>query len=158
MHSDGAPEFERACKYEGITTSVSETGDHQGNGIAEDHVKLAKLGAASALTQAGLPRGYWNHALAHFEVAWNSSPDTGRALGSPWEARFNEPFPGMRIPFGAEVWFKPPPEHRYTKTMHPLGSKAVQGIFFGYDLTAGCRFTDMYWVASLADFDGISLR
>ena len=158
VHSDGAGELDRACAYEGITTSVSETGDHQGNGIAEAHVKLSKLGAATALTQAGLPREYWNYALLHFEVAWNSSQDTGRGYGSSWEARFSEPFPGLLIPFGAEVWFKPPPEHRYARAMHPIGPNSIQGVFFGYDLSAGCRATGMYWVVALADFDTVSLR
>ena len=56
MHSDGSGELEHVCKFEGITHSTIETGDHAANGIAEGHIQLAKLGAATLLAQAGLTK------------------------------------------------------------------------------------------------------
>ena len=53
MHSDGSGELENVCNYEGMTHSTIETGDHAANGVAEGHIQIAKLGAATLLTQAG---------------------------------------------------------------------------------------------------------
>ena len=58
MHSDGSGELNGVCRYEGITHSIIETGDHAANGIAEGHVRLPNLGAATLLAQAGLTKHY----------------------------------------------------------------------------------------------------
>ena len=52
----------------------------------------------------------------------------------------------------------PPPDHRYSLTAHPTGSTRLTGVFFGYVLTAGCKFTGRYLVVALSDFDNVRLE
>ena len=68
----------------------------------------------------------------------------------------DDPFAGEQVPFGALVFFKPSPtrENPFSDKFDP---KAVPGIFAGYELNAGMRWSRKYAVWALMDFVTASL-
>ena len=68
-----------------------------------------------------------------------------------YEQRFNEPFRGAIIPFGAAITYNPlQPGH--DRSLAKMGKKNRDGIFMGYDQKHGGGYTDNMWV-----LDGIKL-
>ena len=61
------------------------------------------------LLRAGLPSTWWLMAGQHWCTMRNALP-RGPDAPAAYEARHGTPFPGMRIPFGAEISFHPPEE------------------------------------------------
>ena len=72
---------------------------------------------------------------------------------SPHYKRFGREFKGPRIPFGAEVMYKPSPI--YEKKLKADGKEkwynARPGIFLGYKVLSGGRWRDALFVADLED-------
>ena len=58
MYSDGSGEIEWACHYLSIPHDTCQTGDKQGNGIAEQMVQEVKKWTTCNLEQSGLPHCY----------------------------------------------------------------------------------------------------
>ena len=74
---------------------------------------------------------------------------------SPWEKTHEAPFPGKLIPIGSKVIFKPSAAKQDSPSkMEPA---AITGIFAGYELTPGCKWSGMYMVWSLEDFAEMDL-
>ena len=81
----------------------------------------------------------------------DENPLEGR---SPWYKRFSEEFPGMAIPLGCGVFFKPSP----TKYTLPKPNPSLAyGIFLGYVSSPGGRWSGQYVVADIHDFAGKGL-
>ena len=59
---------------------------------------------------------------------------------TPYERRFNSPFDGPIIPFGAEVKFYPVSSKDQDRVQR-FGTHVLPGIFIGYALNAGRRWT-----------------
>ncbi len=57
------------------------------------------------------------------------------------------------VPFGALVWYKPQVGHdkKYRVKFDPKGRT---GIFLGWELQPGAKWSDKYYVADLEDFTG----
>ena len=64
-------------------------------------------------------------------------------------------FGGIKIPFGARVYFKPP-ETRPNDVLGKWEPDSLGGIFAGYDMAPGYTWSRRYWVWSLTDFDGLN--
>ena len=77
VYSDNAGEIKWACNAEMIMHDTCKAGDSAGNGIAEQMVRECKAGVTACLSQAGLPHGYWAHAMEYWSVAWNISKKRG---------------------------------------------------------------------------------
>ena len=75
---------------------------------------------------------------------------------SPWDKMHGEPFYGKRIPIGAKkVFVKPSDTKGYcTSKMEPT---SILGVFAGYELSSGCRWSGIYMVWSLEEFIDIDL-
>ena len=69
---------------------------------------------------------------------------------SPWEKRFGSAYLGLRIPFGAGVRFAPPKP--LAKRLPKFSPNAVPGIFFGWGVHPGGKWTGEYLVAHWLDF------
>ena len=77
---------------------------------------------------------------------------------SPWENKAHgEPlfFYGKLIPLGAKVIIKPSEtKSDSTSNMEPT---SITGVFAGYELSSGCRWSGIYMVFFLEEFVGIDL-
>ena len=74
---------------------------------------------------------------------------------SPWERVHNEPLYGKLIPIGAKVFIKPlETKGDSTSKMEPT---SITGVFAGYELSSGCRWSGIYMVWSLEEFVDIDL-
>ena len=75
---------------------------------------------------------------------------------SAWEARHGEPFAGHEYPFGALIHFRPvKPRREALPTFAPNGQP---GVFFGYHLNPGCRYSGDVICAELSDFNKQAAR
>ena len=74
---------------------------------------------------------------------------------SPWEKTHGEPLSGKLIPLGAKVIIKPSEtKGDSTSKMEPT---SITGVFVGYELASGCRWSGTYMVWSLEEFADIDL-
>ena len=63
--------------------------------------------------------------------------------------RFNEPFEGYLIPFGAAVQYKPESDTD-TKQIRKYGGKTLDGLFIGYHCHHGGRWSKDYLILDVA--------
>jgi len=106
------------------------------------------------LCGAGLPSCFWPWAAPCFCFLENTAidPETGK---SPWYNRHGEHFKGPRIPFGCGVYFAPAD----TKYKNSKAAPALSwGIFLGYKLGTGGKWSGDFYVADLFDFMDKSLH
>ena len=87
------------------------------------------------MVQSGFYEEWWSWAVPYFCFmrAINDVMVGGKTL---WETRFGVPFPGPKIPLGAEITFKPITE-KDKQRCHRFGSKMLSGVFAGYVQQAG---------------------
>ncbi|MFM7987357.1 MAG: hypothetical protein ACKPKO_49395, partial [Candidatus Fonsibacter sp.] len=79
--------------------------------------------------------------------------ESGHPVGdksSPWERTHGEAFSGKLIPLGAKVMLKPAnTKSDSTSEMEPT---SMTGVFVGYELMTGYRWSGIYVVWALDDF------
>ena len=94
--------------------------------------------------------------MRHWCFSRNVSLRSGE---SSWNLRFGQGhFKGPKFPFGCLVDFMPTPEYSKKATVLPkFGPKAIPGVLLGYFLQPGGRHRGGYLVASLKDFQDMSL-
>ena len=80
----------------------------------------------------------------------------GQTKTSAYERQQGEMFPGLVIPFGCRVYFKPSPIS--TKQPSKFDSDACAGVFMGYVLDPGGKWSGEYYVAMLSAFAGKPLH
>ena len=77
---------------------------------------------------------------------------------SPWSKTHKQgEFRGIKVPFGARVLFKP----NATRPQDVPGRHepdSVEGVFAGYELSPGYRWSKRYLIWAVTDFDGLKLR
>ena len=100
------------------------------------------------MLQAGLPHRWWPHACRYFATATKIMGNEGKP--SPWEKRFGSAFSGLRIPFGAGVRLAPP--RPLAKRLPKFSPNAVPGIFLGWGVHPGGKWTGEYLVAHWPDY------
>ena len=66
--------------------------------------------------------------------------------------RFNEPFSGPVIPFGAEITYKPITDKDKAR-LHQFGIKVLSGVFIGYSLNIGGGWSGDLLVADWEDIE-----
>ena len=66
-------------------------------------------------------------------------------------------FNGLKIPFGARVWFKPS-DTRPGDVPGKWEPDALEGVFGGYEMAPGYAWSKRYLVWAVSDFDGLKLR
>ena len=179
FHSDGAPEFEQVSRDLGWPFTSALPDDPAGNGIAENKVKKVLGGTRAALNTAGMIAKWWPYGCKHYCHAENIAIKDG---DSAWNRRGKKGhFKGLSIPFGCLIDYLPTSQARHNqerrrkpkakakpgeegdKEVKPPASedpdliakfdpKMVPGIFLGYDIQDGHRWSGGYLVASLSDF------
>ena len=156
VYVDRALELKKALETLGIPPDLSLAGRSQTNAIVERQNREINPGARAALLQAGLPPPFWDFAVQHVAHAYNTQINEEDGT-SPWFKRHGEHFKGQRIPFGAKVSFIPTTTSKVGKDVHKFAPTSVVGVFLGYELQVGERWTGRYRVAPLSEFDRIPL-
>ena len=80
---------------------------------------------------------------------WCFSPNISGIGESPHKLRFDKTFEGVRVPFGTLIDFKRSPVKDAPQKFAP---KTVPGVFLGYHLLPGGKWSGDYIAAELADF------
>ena len=145
FHADGAPEIKSAVEWLGWPFDPATPGRPSTNGIAEGKVKRVLNGTRTTIYQSGLAERWWSYACRHFCLADN-------IYSGAWEKRFNKKFGGPIIPFGAIIDFRPCPTRAIYKPIGKFQTKAVPGIFLGYHLGPGGKWSKDYYVAEISAF------
>ena len=104
-------------------------------------VSLLVVGRTHRLIHASWKNTHWEGGE---ESAWSKTHKKGE-LG------------GLKIPFGARVWFKP----NVTRPNDVPGKyepDALEGVFGGYEIAPGYTWIKRYLVWAVTDFDGLKLR
>ena len=70
---------------------------------------------------------------------------------SPHEQRFGHEFLGLLLPLGAKVSFRPPTP--VLKAQHKLAPRTRAGVFLGWHMLTGGRWSGDYLVGDLEDFE-----
>ena len=94
-----------------------------------------KEGTSAALVQSGLDEAWWPQAMQCYCFLRNSY-DLLSDDKTAYERRWNTPFPGPFIPFGAEITYLPITQAD-KRRVHQFGDKTISGIFLGYDQQEG---------------------
>ena len=154
LYSDNHSSLKAACNAMGILRRQAQPGDPQSNGVIEGLNHRILQGTRANLIQAGLPNCFWPFASQHWCFLRNVHP-RGDNEPSPYFLKHGVDFEGMRIPFGAGVYYYPSP----TKYKHQskFEGRLHYGVFLGYVLDPCCEWTDMQAVADLTDFANCSL-
>ena len=108
-------------------------------------------GCRTNLLQAGFPQQYRPLAMQHFAHAHNVLRSLGHEE-TPWERRFDQPFTGPLVPFGAKVLFYNNP-HRPDHSTGKTGPTSSEGVFLGYHVQPGHAWKGEYLVAKLEAVD-----
>ena len=152
MHTDGAPEFEAACKRCGIKLDVSDPGKPQENSFIERQVQFVIRGTRASLRASGLPLAFWPYAAATWCFLRNHQR---RQDGeSPYSMRF--PYSKLSgclmLPFGAAVSYLAPDTSREGKNPSKLGPRLTYGILVGYKVNVGGVWSGSYHVVPYSAF------
>ena len=137
VYTDNSNEFGKACEDLSWNHRTSTPHRSETNGIAERAVRRVKEGTSAVLLQSGLDERWWADSMecyCHLRNVQDLQAD-GK---TPNGRRFEEPFEGPIIPFGAMV------DDQFCK-------KVLLGIFLGYVLIAGGICKGHILIADLED-------
>ena len=152
-YSDQAPQFVKACKELKITLDTSVPGRKVTNSLAERNIQFLVGIAATCLLEAGLPACYWSYAVSCVSHLLNIEELED---GSAWQKMHKEKFTGPAIPFGAKVVFKPS-DARKREQSTKFDPKGLIGVFAGYVVEAGQKWSRKMLVWNLVDFKKVNL-
>ena len=153
FYSDDSGEIAVAARQLGWSHPRSAPYKHQSNGRAEQCVKRVKRGARVLLLQAGLTAKWWPYATRHWAHSHNCELRSyGDSLDNPYHRRFGYEFEGLRIPFGAKVWYKLSSAILTSATHSDFDPTTLPGIFLGWELLPGHLFRKTYLVVPLEAF------
>eukprot|EP00972_Heterocapsa_arctica_P090534 13358065-Heterocapsa_arctica.AAC.1 len=97
-----------------------------------------------------MPTTYWPRAADAFCDHINFAIFDG---DSAWNKRHREgPFKGKQVPFGALIDFRLPKP--LMEKLPKFAGTSIPGIFLGYHMLSGERWSKDYLVAPLSDFKG----
>ena len=138
FYSDNANELRDAAKSVKWCHTTNTPFASCTNGRVERRIRHVEEGTRTVLARARFPHRWWLHACKYFCHASNIRERDDESP-SAWEARHGAPFGGMLIPFGAAVRFAPPTPLK--KKLPKFGPNAVPGVFLGWNLHPGGRWT-----------------
>ena len=151
--SDQAPQFVKACTELRITLDTSVPGRKVTNSLAERNIQFLVGATATCLLEAGLPACYWSFAVTCVSHLLNIEE---LDEGSAWQKMHKEKFKGPMIPLGAKVIFKPS-DARWREQDTKFDPKGLYGVFAGYVIEAGNRWSRRMLVWNLHDFKKVNL-
>ena len=148
VYSDGSGEIKKAVEELRWRHNTSTPGRPQNNGIAERAVKDCLNGARAVLFQSGLNVRWWSKAIKYNALMHNVQRKGHRGQ-TAWELRFGTPFPAACIPLGCLVHYLPTNPKDKNTGVHKFEPSARQGVFLGYHMHAGSRWSKDFLVLDL---------
>ena len=148
-YADKAPQFESAFKELRITLDHSVPGRSQTNALAERTNQFVLTTTMTCLLQAGLPQCFWRKAIECVCQLLNVEPADDDL--SAWCKMRGKEFKGVKIPFGALVFFKHSGARKVDQD-HKSDPKAIPGFFAGYNMGSGHHGNRQYLCWELSDF------
>merc|ERR1712115_396034 len=116
-------------------------------------IQKVMAGGRTLLEAAGLPACYWPYAVRAFCFGCVVRMENKESIYNIQLGKGH--FPGLRLPFGCKVDFKPSPLSREKQSASEPDTKV--GVFFGYELDPGGKWSGRYYVVSLTSFVGVPL-
>ena len=153
LYSDNSGEIGAALKQLKIMPHNSLPGEPQTNAVAERNNGSILAGSRTTLVRAGLPACFWPFATEHYCLMENVHFTDSES--SPYCKTHGDEFDGALIPFGAKVIFRPAETKGVEKSK--FEEPTITGIFAGYELAPGYKWSGTYRVWALDDFAGESL-
>ena len=150
LYTDGAPEYKEAAEKLGWIHQRSTPYRPQTNGVAERNVQRIVQGTRAVLQQSGMDHCWWPEASECYCFLHNVA-DTLRDEKTPHELRHGHNFLGMKIPFGSLISFKP--SGPSAKKIPKFAPRTVEGLFMGYHLHAGGKWSGDYYVISRTSYE-----
>ena len=137
FYSDNSRELQRMAADLELLHPTAVPYRSTSNARIERLIRDGTEGCRSALFQSGFSHSWWPRAGKHFCTASNATPSTSSAVDkrSPYERRFNEPFPGELVPFGALVRYRP--NKVMLKKQPRFDATSRRGCFIGWHLQPG---------------------
>ena len=153
VYSDNSKEIKKAVRDLGFPHRTSVPGVPSTNTLAEGRVQIVVNGAKTNLVNAGLPCAFWPYAARHFCFALTTRTvnDT-----TSYYRQHGAHFAGMSIPFGCRVFFKSSPIS--ARQPSKFEGDAAAGVFLGYVLDPGGKWSGEYYVVDLSAFAGKPLH
>ena len=102
----------------------------------ESYNRIEIRGCKVSLEQAGAPLCFWPYASEHVSLSRNIYP-TPKCPNSPYCEKFEEQFPGLRIPFFARIKFIPVKPLAKAKNVHKCAPAMQWGVFLCWELKQG---------------------
>lgn len=151
IYSDGSGELESAAKKINWRHNQATPNRPQTNGVAERAVRRVLDGTRTYLFESGLSHDWWREASRFYCFLRNIHDLVGEDKKTPHLFRFKHEFLGMKLPFGCEVCYKPGAKKEVNELMK-FGERTMQGIFMGYHLHAGGKWSGEYLVVDVNAF------
>ena len=158
VYADSYPSYKKAISKIEANYEKSIPGIHHSNAIIERCNLDIQMGTRVILAQAGLPYCFWPYASPYYCHVENVIKDEDG--NSPWLARHGQDFTGKLVPFGCGVHFLPSSVRKKGWTNMPGGkadTASCWGIFLGYRLAPGGKWTGQYIVAEIDQFANMPL-
>ena len=127
----------------------------EAHGKLEIKIRYTKEATRCNLRQSRLPHKYWTYASRHACWArnvWRKGTDGKSAYE---RLHGTSSFTGKLVPFGMGIQFRPTKPNR--EKLLEFDSRAVDGIFLGWDIQPGMTFKGDYLVAAWSDFQALGL-
>lgn len=137
-----------------ISYAHSLPGRAQNSSLAERSNQFVVGATTTCLLQAGLPAYFWRAAIECVCHLLNAEPCEDDLAA--WAKLRDKEFGGEIIPFGALVDFKPS-SVRFIPEDHKFGPDSIPGMFAGYEIGIGFKWTGQYRIWDLNDFVGQNL-
>ena len=153
VYSDNSREIQKAVSSLGFPHRLSTPGVPATNSYVEGLVGKVMAGGRTLLEAAGLPACYWPYAVRAFCFGCVVRVENKESIYNLQLGKGH--FPGLRFPFGCKVDFKPSPLSREKQSASEPDTKV--GVFFGYELDPGGKWSGRYYVVSLTSFVGVPL-
>ena len=150
-YTDGSGEFKSALKELGWCHDTSTPYRSQTNGVAERSVRKVKEGTSCTLAQSGFEVQWWPEAMTCY-CFLRGVTDVMKDGFTPYKSKFLKDFKGDKIPFGAELEYRPSAPNDRLR-LHKYGNKTLQGIFIGYDQRAGGDWSGDYLVVDWQELE-----
>ena len=156
VYSDNSGEIWKAVDMLGFPQGTSTPGIHETNSHIERRNETILGGTRTVLESAGFPSCFWPLASAYFCHMLNIKLHEG---DSAWNLRHkNGHFKGLRIPFGCAVDFIPNVTKKKWKVRNKWTSSSIPGVFMGYKLLPGHKWSGEFFVAAIEDLKSLTLR
>ena len=133
-----------------IPFDKSLAGKTKHNSLAERSNQFLLVATTTCMLEAGIPPCFWPYAIRCVSHLLNIEPNDTEV--SAWCKLHGKEFEGKMIPFGALIIFKPSGTIDRIDQNHKFDPDRIPGVFAGYDLGPGLKWSGKYRAWALSDW------